>query len=150
MVGIIVERVSARDFERFVTERIIDPLGLTSIQFKHNGEIVAGRASGYVLRNGELEHGEHFRPSVIAPSGGVLSNAVDLARWWEAMLQGRVLKATSAEQMLLPTKLNDGTNVSHGFAFFTDTFNGHKMIFHHGSTVGGFGSVVRFIFQTKN
>ncbi len=149
LVGIIVERVSQKSYEAFVSERIFAPLGLPSIQFNHNSKIVSGRASGYVLRDDRLEQGEPFRPKIIAPSGGVLANAVDLARWWETMLQGRLLKATSLEQMLLPTKLNNGKSVSHGFAFFIDTFNGHKMIFHHGSTVGGFGSVVRYFPNEK-
>ncbi len=149
LVGIIVERVSEKSYEAFVTERIFAPLDYPSIQFNHNGKIVSGRASGYVLREDRLEQGEPFRPQIIAPSGGVLANAVDLARWWEAILKGRLLKATSLEQMLGPTILNNGKSVSHGFAFFIDTFNGHKMIFHHGSTVGGFGSVVRYFPNEK-
>lgn len=102
-----------------------------------------------MLRNGSWKHGEPFRPKIIAASGGILASAVDLARWWEAVLKGRVVNQTSLEQMLSPAKLNDGRTVSHGFAFFTDSFNGHKMIHHHGSTVGGFGSVVRHFPKEK-
>ena len=51
--------------------------------------------------------------------------------------------------MLAPAKLNDGRTVAHGFAFFTDSFNSHKMIQHFGSTVGGFGSIVRYYPQEK-
>ena len=102
------------------------------------------RANGYEFSNGVFTNGEPFRPKIIAPSGGILANAIDLARWFEAVLQGRVVKPSGLQQMLAPARLADGGNVAHGFAFFTDTFNGHKMIFHHGSTVGGFGSVVRY------
>ncbi|MBS1793023.1 MAG: beta-lactamase family protein [Acidobacteria bacterium] len=143
LVGIIVERASGKTYEEFVTERIIKPLALPSIRFKHQEDVVANRATGYVLRDGAWRNGEPFRPKVIAPSGGMLATAVDLARWWEAVLGGKIVKETSLEQMLAPARLNDGRTVAHGFAFFTDTFNGHKGIFHHGSTVGGFGAVVR-------
>ncbi len=144
LIGIIVEKASGKTFEDFVTERIIKPLNLPSIRFKHQEDVVAHRAPGYVLRNGVWKNGEPFRPRVIAASGGILSNTADLARWWEAVLKGRVVKQTSLDQMLAPTKLNNGRSVAHGFAFFTDTFNGHKFISHFGSTVGGFGSIVRY------
>ncbi len=46
--------------------------------------------------------------------------------------------------MLQPTVLKDGRSVAHGFAFFSDSFNGHRVVQHFGSTVGGFGSIVRY------
>ncbi|CAN5583932.1 hypothetical protein BH10ACI2_BH10ACI2_13060 [soil metagenome] len=149
LIGIIVERASGRLFEDLVTERIIKPLNFPSIRFKHQEDVVADRATGYVLRNDVIKNGEPFRPRVIAASGGILANAKDLARWWEAVMTGRVVKHASLDQMLAPTKLNDGRSVAHGFAFFTDVFNGHKMVQHFGSTVGGFGSIVRYYPKEK-
>ncbi len=144
LLGIIVEKVSGMPFETFVTKRIFTPLGFPTLRFRHQGEIVANRASGYQVKDGKITTGEPFRPRVIAPSGGAMASAVDLAGWFTAVLEGKLLKQASLEQMLAPVKLADGRSVTHGFAFFTDSFNGRKMIFHHGSTVGGFGSVVRY------
>lgn len=149
LVGIIVERASEKSYEDFVTERIIKPLDYPTIRFKHQEDVVPNRATGYEWRNDKWENGEPFRPKVIAASGGILASAVDLARWWEAVLQGRIVKQASLEQMLAPARLNDGRSVPHGFAFFIDSFNGHKVIQHFGSTVGGFGSIVRYYPQEK-
>ncbi len=149
LVGIIVERASGESYEDFVTERIIKPLNFPTIRFKHQADVVPNRATGYEWRNDKWENGEPFRPKVIAASGGILANATDLAGWWEAVLQNRVVKPTSLAQMLQPAKLNDGRTVAHGFAFFIDSFNGHKVIQHFGSTVGGFGSIVRYYPQEK-
>lgn len=149
LLGVIVERASGKSYETFVTERIIKPLGFASIRFRHAEEVTPNRASGYVLSNGVLKNGEQYRPTLIAPSGGIAASAVDLAKWFEALLEGRLLKQTSLEQMLTPVRLNDGRMVNHGFAIFKDAFNGHRMIFHHGSTVGGFGSVVRYFPKEK-
>lgn len=149
LIGIIVERASGKSFEGFVNERIIKPLNFPTIRFKHQEAVVANRATGYEWRNNKWENGEPFRPKVIAASGGILASATDLARWWEAVLQGRVVNPTSLAQMTSPTKLNDGRNVAHGFAFFIDSFNGHKVIQHFGSTVGGFGSIVRYYPNEK-
>lgn len=144
LIGIIVEKASGRSFEDFVTERIIKPLNFPSIRFKHQEDVVANRATGYVLREGVWKNGEPFRPRVIAASGGILANTTDLAKWWEVVMKARVVKQSSLDQMLAPAKLNNGRTVAHGFAFFTDTFSGHKSISHFGSTVGGFGSIVRY------
>lgn len=149
LVGIVVERASGKSYEDFVNERIIKPLDYPTIRFKHQADVVPNRATGYEWRNSKWENGEPFRPKVIAASGGILASAVDLAGWWEAVLQGRVVKQASLEQMLAPAKLNDGRTVAHGFAFFIDSFNGHKVVQHFGSTVGGFGSIVRYYPQEK-
>lgn len=149
LIGIIVEKASGKTFEDFVVERIFRPLNFPTIRFKHQEDVVPNRATGYVLRNDVWKNGEPFRPKVIAASGGVLASAVDLARWWEAVLNGRVVKQTSLAEMLKPSKLNDGRNVTHGFAFFTNTFNGNKFISHAGSTVGGFGSMVYYFPKDK-
>lgn len=149
LIGIIVEKASGQTYESFVTTRIFKPLGFPTIRFKHQEDVVPNRANGYVLRDGSWKNGEPFRPKVIAASGGVLASAVDLARWWEALLQGRIVKPASLDEMLRPAKLNDGRSISHGFAFFTNTFNGNTFIFHHGSTVGGFGSGVYYYPKEK-
>lgn len=149
LVGLIVEKASGRTFEDFVTERIIKPLNFPTIRFKHQEEVVPNRATGYVLRDGMWQNGEPFRPKVIAPSGGILASAVDLARWWEAALEGRVVKEPGLGEMLKPAKINDGRNITHGFAFFINTFNGNKFISHAGSTVGGFGAMVYYFPKEK-
>lgn len=149
LIGIIVEKASGKTYEDFVTERILKPLNLPTLRFKHQQDVVPNRATGYEWRNEKWENGEPFRPKVIAASGGILANAIDLAKWWEAVLQGKIVKQTSLDQMLAPAKLNTGRTVSHGFAFFTNTFNGNKFIFHAGSTVGGFGSMVYYFPKDK-
>ncbi len=149
LIGIIVEKASGKSYEEFVTERILKRLALPSIRFKHQEDVVANRVSGYVLRNDVIKNGEPFRPKVIAASGGILATTTDLAKWWEAVLTGRVVSQTSLEEMLKPAKINDGRSVSHGFAFFTNTFNGNKFILHAGSTVGGFGSMVYYFPKDK-
>ena len=143
LIGIIIENASGKSYEKFVTDRIHRHFNLPSICFHDQQRIISQRASGYVLREDHLEHGEPFRPKIIASSGGVLANVVDLASWWEAILNGQLLKPESLVELLAPTKLADGRNVAHGLSIFCDSFNGHRMIHHHGSTVGGFGSVVR-------
>jgi CubicO group peptidase (beta-lactamase class C family) len=142
LLGIAIASVSGMPFERFVTEQLFVPAGLKVARFKSNDEVVANKAGGYVDSAGTLRGGEPKRPGIIAPSGGAMSTAEELARWMYALGTGALLKPTSVEQMLTPVRLNNGMAMSAGIGVFLDAFHGHRIALHNGSTVGGYSSVV--------
>ena len=142
LLGIAIATVSGLPFERFVSEQLFAPVGLKATRFKNNDEVVPSKAGGYVDSAGTLKGGEPKRPSIIAPSGGAMSTAEELARWMYALGTGALLKPSSVEQMLTPVRLNNGMAMSAGIGVFLDSFHGHRTVLHNGSTVGGFSSVV--------
>jgi D-alanyl-D-alanine carboxypeptidase len=142
LLGFVIEAASGMDYEQFVTERIFVPAGMTDTRFKHAEQIVRNRSGGYVGRNGTLIHGEPLRPRVIAPSGGIMSTSVDMARWLLALTSGRIMKPETFHAMLQPVRLNDGSTFNAGFSWFLDNFRGHRNYLHNGSTVTGFSSVI--------
>jgi CubicO group peptidase (beta-lactamase class C family) len=142
LIGMIIEKASGVDFERFVTEQLFRPASMQTARYKHWGDIVPHRAGGYVEEDGQLRNGEPHRPRVIAPSGGIMASAVDLANWLAALPAGTVLQPASLEQMNRDIVLNNGRRFSAGMGWFMDTFHGHRAMLHNGSTVGGFSSVI--------
>jgi len=142
LLGRVIEKVSGMTYERFVTERVFKPAGMLETRIRHQADVVPNHASGYVDQDGVLENGEPFRPSILAPNGGVLSTATDMARWNIALTNGTLLKPATMALMTTPTRFNDGSTFSGGIAWFLDEFRGHHMLLHNGSTVAGFSSVV--------
>jgi D-alanyl-D-alanine carboxypeptidase len=142
LLGLVIEKVAREPYEQFVADRIFQPLGMSASRFKHPGEIVFNRAAGYVDVNGRLGNGEPLRPSIIAPSGGIISTVVDMAKWDAALASGRLLKASSMDLMVEPARLNNGRPGISGIAWFPDVFHGHRIVLHNGSTLAGFSSVV--------
>jgi CubicO group peptidase (beta-lactamase class C family) len=142
LLGISIATVSGLPFERYVSEQLFAPVGLKATRFKRNDEVVPNKAGGYVDSAGTLKGGEPKRPSIIAPSGGAMSTAEELARWTYAFGTGALLKQSTVEQMLTPVRLNNGTPMGAGIGVFLDSFHGHRLALHNGSTVGGFSSVV--------
>ena len=143
LLGMIVEKASGTSYETFVSERIFKRAGMTDTRFKHPEDIVRARAAGYVDRTGVLQNGEPLRPRIIAPNGGILSSAIDMARWEIALAEGTLLPRDTLSQMTAPVRLSDGTAFSStGTAWFIQTFRGHRMLLHNGSTIAGFSSVV--------
>ena len=123
--------------------RIFRPSGMTDTRFKHPGEIVPHRSEGYVDRNGILQDGEPLRPRIIAPNGGVMSTAVDMAKWQIAQSNGVQLKRATVSEMLAPIRLSGGKPFnSVGLAWFRQVFRGHRLVLHNGSTIAGYSSVI--------
>lgn len=149
LLGPVIARASGMTYEAFVTTRIFQKLGLASARFKVEGDIVPNRADGYIRRAGEWRRGEPLRPAIIAPNGGVMMNVRDFAKWDIALSEGTLLSATSWTTMREPARLTDGRTVSHGLAWFMDTFNGHRFMAHWGSTVAGYSAVVRRYVDDK-
>lgn len=142
LLGLIVQSVSGRPYEEFVAERLFKPAGMTATRFKHPEEIVERRAAGYVDRDGTLINGEPLRPAIIAPNGGIMTTAVDLAKWSIALMKGALVKPATLELMTSPLRFNDGTPHNAGMAWFFDTYRGRRFRLHNGSTAAGFSSVV--------
>lgn len=141
LLGLVIERASGKKFEEFMTERIFKPLGMNATRFNHPSHIVPNHAGGYVDEGGILRKGEPLRPLVIAPNGGMLTTALDMAKWEKVFYTERLLKRSSLEQMQTPVRLNSGATFNSGLGLFMDTFRGHRLILHNGSTVGGFSAV---------
>jgi D-alanyl-D-alanine carboxypeptidase len=142
LLGMIIDSVSGESYEQFVTERIVRPAGMTETRFRHRADVVPNRAAGYVDSAGVFQNGEPLRPKLLAPNGGILSTAVDMAKWDLALDQGAIVPPARFEEMATPVTLNDGRHFSAGIAWFVDRFRGHRFVFHNGSTAAGFSSVV--------
>lgn len=142
LVGMIISTVTGEPFEQFITRRILEPAGMTQSRFRHAGELVPNRAAGYADSAGTFRNGEPLRPLVLAPNGGILSTAGDMAKWDIALSRGVLVPTATFEQMATPVRLNNGRTFSAGMGWFVDQFLGHRFVFHNGSTAAGFSSVI--------
>ena len=142
LLGMIIARVTGEPFERFVTKRIFEPAGMTETRFRHSGEVVPNRAAGYADSGGVVRNGEPLRPRLLAPNGGILSTAGDMAKWDIALWRGRIVPPATLDRMTTPVVLNNGKTFNAGMGWFVDTFRGHRLLAHNGSTAAGFSSVI--------
>jgi CubicO group peptidase (beta-lactamase class C family) len=142
LLGMLIERVTGQPFAQVVTERIFRPAGMRETRFRRAGEVVANRAAGYVDSAGTLRNGMPLRPALLAPNGGILSTAADLARWSLALLRGRLVPRPVFEAMATPVRLNDGTTFNAGIGWFVDHVRGHRVLIHNGVTAAGYSSVI--------
>ncbi len=124
-------------YPQLVTERILQPLGMTATGFHLDGApLPADRAYGGTGGGGQTQP---WRGSGYAPAGvGAWSNAQDLARLLAAMLAGTAPGADAATP-----RFPAGPDQWIGYGWFTDRVDGREVTWHNGGT-GGFSAWVGF------
>jgi CubicO group peptidase (beta-lactamase class C family) len=106
-LGRIIEVASGKPYDRFITERIFQPLEMNDSFFDIPAEKAARVATVYTFADGKLQPLSRPAPAVRIPSpdSGLLSTAADLARFNQMMLNKgalngkRVLSAAAVESM---------------------------------------------------
>jgi CubicO group peptidase (beta-lactamase class C family) len=147
ILGVLIHKITGKPYPEFLDERIFKPLGMTSTRLISESDIIANRAAGYVIRNGQLKNQEWVSPTFNSTADGALYfNVLDLAKWDEALYGTRLLKQTSLDRIWTVFPLNDGkpNPDGYGFGWFIDQQNGHKRIQHSGSWQGFTCNIARY------
>ena len=92
VAGQLIEAVSGRPWEAFVTERILRPLGMTrTAATRSEGYRGANVATPHAVVDGRLGPVAPYAYDNTNPAGGLVTTANDLARWLRVQLDsGRV------------------------------------------------------------
>lgn len=99
----VVETASGLDFEEYMRRRVWGPAGMLHSSFDRPERIVRGRARGYELRDGQtFNYYPNENVTYKFAGGGMLSSVEDLVRFGVALLEGRLLKPATVDQMFTP------------------------------------------------
>jgi len=145
-LGVLIHKVSGKFYGDLLAERVFRPLGMTRTRIISESDIIADRAAGYRLVDGEIKNQEWVAPSLNTTADGSLYFTVlDLAKWDEALEAGKIVGKTSYDAMWSPVKLNDGSTYPYGFGWGIDkAANGHRLIEHSGSWQGFTTFIARY------
>jgi D-alanyl-D-alanine carboxypeptidase len=92
LLAMIVEAVTGHGIASELHKRIIRPLGLHHTSYPTSSEIVGPHIHGYVQSDAtQWLDVTPFSPTLYGASGAILSNADDVARFYRALLRGRLL-----------------------------------------------------------
>ena len=133
ILGRLVEVAGGQEFQTYVSDRILEPLGMTH-SFVADGQVHEEMATGHTPWFGTKRPlAESPTDRVTAPQGGVVASAEDLARYLTMMMNGQddVLSAAGKAQMMRPA---GGAATFYGFGWFVDSAAG--TVWHSGSSPG--------------
>ena len=107
LLGSVIEGATGVSYADWVNRKIRYPLGMASLQ---QGIGVRG---GFDLNNGHLEYLEQDNGAWRLPGGGWESNIIDLAKFANALLQGKLLKDTARLATHVPGNDIYGYGIMH-------------------------------------
>ena len=145
-LGQIVEDVSGQPLDRYLRDRIFDPLGMEHTDLIRSERVRPHLATGYVLRSRGLKEVAHREVSILG-GGGMYSTTADIARYIAALLriagneQGSVLKPETVTTMFQPHFQPDPRVPGMGLAFELGEEGGQQTVGKTG-ILSGFHSAI--------
>ena len=87
VAGEVIESITGKSWEDFVTERILKRVGMTTSNVRHSDALKGGNvATTHAPVEGKVAVIKPFDSDNTNPAGGINSNAVDMARWMTVLL----------------------------------------------------------------
>jgi D-alanyl-D-alanine carboxypeptidase len=148
LAGLIVERATGNRLGRELERRIFRPLGLRDTSFPTEFPFLVGpHTRGYSLHlddelnpiEGELFDITDYNPSLAWAAGNMVSNVADLARFFRALLGGRLLPGELLAEMKTPIEIEPG----YGYGLGLEVSDGPcGPLFGHSGSIPGFTDIV--------
>lgn len=136
LLGYIIEKVSGKSYQNYITDNLLVPLGLKHTCFDSDGNIIPGRVNGYRKEGAGYKNADYWSPSIEYAAGGLISNEEDLLKWHNGLYAYQVLKKETLQKAFTPYRLSDGTTAGYGYGWFVKTTSGIQSIEHGGGMPG--------------
>jgi CubicO group peptidase (beta-lactamase class C family) len=101
LLGVILEKVTGRSYERLLQEEIFEPLGMKNTGYDRASPVLKKRAAGYE-RSGGLKNAEYLDMSIPYAAGAMYSTVEDLLLWDQGLYSGKLLTAKSEAEYYRP------------------------------------------------
>jgi len=142
LLGYIIEKVSGMPYDRFIKQRVFDPLEMKDTGYDWNQTILANRASGYEIGPQGIVNARYIHMSIPHAAGALYSTTEDLAKWDRALSAGRLLNAENMKRYFTPFK--DG----YAYGWTVASAEG-KQVISHGGGINGFSTMITRIPEEK-
>ncbi|MCA2219330.1 serine hydrolase domain-containing protein [Jidongwangia harbinensis] len=153
LAGLIIQKVTGRPLAEQIDKRIVQPLGLRDTYFPGVGEQkIRGRHPHGYFRG--VEEGAPWTDvTVMDPSWGwaagqMISTPSEVARFYTALLRGKLLRPAELKQMRTTVPAGSpapGVTASYGLGIFRTELACGRVSWGHGGTIHGFVSRVGFL-----
>ncbi len=136
ILAMLVERISARSFSRFLAENIFDPLDMNNtVVYDEKKPHVTNRGIGYVKDSiGSFTKSDYSLSTTGA--GGIYSTLEDLYKWDQTLYTEKLIKSETIAEAFSPFLTSDGTITNYGFGWMIDEYRGISYHYHTGSLKG--------------
>lgn len=124
VLGLVAERVSGKPYAELVAERVFAPAGMTASDHPRFDELGGDVARGYLHASGLRTNVLHL-PVLEQADGGTVTTAADLAAFWTALFDGRIVRPETLATLIEPVTTGDDT---YGRGFWIGEESGMVML----------------------
>lgn len=143
LLGVILEKVTNKDFSKLVEEKILSPLEMQNTGYYSKDTVIQNLATGYIQKENSFLYAPHWDMSQSFSAAGMYSTVGDLFKWDRALRSTQLLSNSGIETIFTP--YND--EIRYGFAWHINDpeINGKRQIFasHNGGANGYKSQIMR-------
>jgi CubicO group peptidase (beta-lactamase class C family) len=143
ILGHTLSIIAGQPYHQFVSERIHQPLGMTSSGFHRDRYGDDRYAVGYYwAKRGQLEAAPHWDEQGFMPGGGMYSTVADIARFISLQFRdgeaggAQILSGSTLREMHSPVLISQDFEQAYGIAWRMRKLAGHKAMGHSGGLPG--------------
>ena len=119
VLALISERVSGRSYQDLVRDLVCSPSAMNDTEFLRSDALPGRAALGYVEVEGQWRTNVFHLPVVATGDGGMYTTSADMARFWAALMSGRIVTAETLADMCKPRSEPDpGESDCYGLGFW--------------------------------
>lgn len=151
LLGLIIEKVSGKTYEEYLTENIFNKLNMNNTGIEHNKVVTKNFASGYAINSYSINKAEYIDMSITYACGSIYSTVEDLYKWDQALYYDKILNAEEKNKMFnsYAELIFYERKTNYGYGWLIQDFEGHKKIFHRGDVNGFTSEIIRYIDDNK-
>jgi D-alanyl-D-alanine carboxypeptidase len=124
LLGLILEKLTGKSYEEVLKEKITSKIGLKdTYTATGNIDVNKNEALTYFNLGGDWKQGTETHPSVFFGGGQIVSTSNDLAKFIQALFDGKIVSKEGLDQMKTMTN-GEGLGMMP-FTFAGKTFYGH-------------------------
>jgi CubicO group peptidase (beta-lactamase class C family) len=142
-VGRIVELMAGLNYDKAIKELVFKAAGLQHSSVNNPSYLIANRANGYLqdADGGPLNVTNWSQTLMQFPDGALVQTAGDLAKFADALGDGKVIDKQHLDLMWTPAKLQNGRQRGYGMGWSVPIYPGHQ-VYEHAGNMEGFNSEV--------
>jgi len=138
IAGVIVEKVSGMPLLQFLQTRVFNPLGMKCVANIDQEKLGDTDATGYMRYGlGPLRQAPKEGQGWLFAAGELAMPTGDLARWDISIMDQKLLKPASYQDLETEVRLKSGVGTQYGLGVDVTMFSEHRML-SHGGEVSGF------------
>jgi serine beta-lactamase-like protein LACTB len=137
LAGCVLEGASHEKYVGYVREHVFVPAGMYDTQADNRYNVVQHRTRFYSKnKSGAVINADFLDSSYKIPGGGLISSADDMANFAIAVMDGKLLKASTREAMWTVQHTKDGKATGYALGWGVDDKLGVQRISHGGGQQG--------------